>query len=84
MNSSDDPASGLNSWAQFGGVDTDKYTGEIDWIPLTAKGQWQSPTQVRSVRSTTGGDPIPVSFSTDIIEFDTGDPGEQSVLHQYE
>lgn len=74
MDESDDPAEGVTSVAQLGGVDKNKYTGEIDWVPMDAALQWQSPSQIRTVRATTNGSPVDVEFTTPILEFDTGDP----------
>ena len=80
VDASDNPASGVSSVAQLGGVDKNKFTGAIDWVPMNAGSAWQSPSQTRTVRATTNGAPVSVTFVTPIIEFDTGDPGEQPVL----
>lgn len=70
----DNAASGVSSVAQLGGVDTNKYTGEIDWVPMDASWRWQSPSQVRTIRATTDGPEVPFTWSGDSILFDTGHP----------
>lgn len=77
---SDDAAPGLTSVAQLGGVDRNKYTGSIDWIPLTAYTMWQSPSQVRTVRDP-GGRVVTADFTIPVITFDTGDPGALAPPH---
>lgn len=74
LSSTDNAAPGLTSVAQIGGVDRNKYTGSIDWVPMTPYSMWQSPSQTRTVRRTSGGAVIPTYFQHQIITFDTGDP----------
>lgn len=42
---------------------------------MTLTTAWQTPSQVRSVRTTAGGSVIPTTWTYDVIEFDTGDGG---------
>lgn len=72
---SDHIASGVTAQGQIGGIDANKFTGSIDWIPLTLVSAWQSSSSTKTVRTTTGGPAVPATFTTPVIEFDTGDPG---------
>jgi hypothetical protein len=75
LSSTDKPASGVVSVVQVGGVDKNKYTGSIDWLPMTQDSWWISPSQVRTVKKTSTSAAITPSFTSSTIIFDTGDPG---------
>lgn len=76
LTSKDSPASGVVSVAQIGGVDQNKYTGAIDWVPMSPSGFWISPSQVRTARATTGGPVISVTNNIPLVMFDTGTGGK--------
>lgn len=76
LTSKDSPASGVVSVAQIGGVDQNKYTGAIDWVPMTPSTGWVCPSQTRTAQATIGGPVIPVTNNTPTIFFDTGNGGK--------
>lgn len=71
----DQPASGVSSKVAVGGVDRNKFTGSMDWIPLTADSMWQVPWSRRFVSSAAGTVDATLQFNHEIMTFDTGDPG---------
>jgi hypothetical protein len=75
LNDFDDIAPGLTSVAQLGGVDKNKYTGEIDWIPMTQDSWWIAYDVARTISTSSGSAPVTVNFNERRVIFDTGDGG---------
>jgi hypothetical protein len=73
--STDAPAAGLSSVAQIGGLDRNKYTGTMDWIPVDQEAQWISPIQTRTVQVSSTSPLLTLPFTYQKLLFDTGDPG---------
>ncbi|KZV89990.1 acid protease [Exidia glandulosa HHB12029] len=71
----DAPASGVTSRVALGGVDRNKFTGNMDWIPLTSSSMWQVPWGRRFVTRASGTIDATLQFNHEILTFDTGDPG---------
>jgi hypothetical protein len=75
LNDFDNIAPGLTSVAQLGGVDKNKYTGEIDWIPMTQDSWWIAYDVTRTISTSSGSAPVTVDFNERRVIFDTGDGG---------
>ncbi|EJD42585.1 acid protease [Auricularia subglabra TFB-10046 SS5] len=72
----DQPADGVKSVTQVGGIDRNKFKGSMDWVPLTTSSQWQIPNAQRWVTDGSGNtvDGTP-QFTHTTMALDTGDPG---------
>jgi hypothetical protein len=68
---------------QVGGIDRNKYTGAIDWIPMDNDSKWRSPKQHRTIKAS----PTAASFNateyfpSDGFIFDTGFSGYLWIPH---
>lgn len=70
----DNVPSGVQSQVAIGGVDRNKYTGCMDWIPLTNDSMWISPHNERYVSAGSGAPTIDATalFARTQLTFDTG------------
>ncbi|KZW03614.1 acid protease [Exidia glandulosa HHB12029] len=72
----DKPADGVQSVAQIGGIDANKFKGSMDWVPLTSESQWQIPNAQRFISDGSGNTVDGTSqFTHTTMALDTGDPG---------
>jgi hypothetical protein len=74
LNSFDQVASGVSPVVQIGGIDKNKYTGAIDWIPMTQDSWFIAPGVTHSFRASSTSPSTPIQFFQQRIIFDTGDP----------
>ncbi|KZO95676.1 acid protease [Calocera viscosa TUFC12733] len=74
---------GVTSQASIGGLDANKFTGDVDWIPMDPQGMWVNPQSTRWVQlsSTSAWGDVTAHFTHPAIIFDTGDPGLLGVPH---
>ncbi|KAF8312133.1 acid protease [Clavulina sp. PMI_390] len=75
LNSTDQPASGVTSKVDVGGLDRNKYLGTMDWIPVTQDSMWNNPSSQRFVKGSGNWVNATAQFTHTSIVFDTGDPG---------
>ncbi|KAF8310515.1 acid protease [Clavulina sp. PMI_390] len=79
LNYTDKPASGVTSKIDVGGLDRNKYTGAMDWIPITQDSMWTNPSAQRFVKGAGKFKNATAKFSHTSIVFDTGDPGKLGI-----
>ncbi|EJU04520.1 acid protease [Dacryopinax primogenitus] len=74
---------GVSSEGSIGGLDANKFTGEVDWNQMNPQGQWESPACQRIVQASSFSSAIDATdlFNHPILLFDTGDPGLLTLPH---
>ncbi|KZO95678.1 acid protease [Calocera viscosa TUFC12733] len=74
---------GVVSQGAIGGLDANKFTGEVDWIPMGPQEMWTNPSSTRIVQASPSSPLIDATeqFTHPAITFDTGDPGLLGLPH---
>ncbi|EJU04521.1 acid protease [Dacryopinax primogenitus] len=74
---------GVISQGTLGGLDANKFTGAVDWIPIGAQSMWTNPASTRFVQASSSSSVINATaqFSHPAITFDTGDPNLLGLPH---
>ncbi|KZT51842.1 acid protease [Calocera cornea HHB12733] len=83
LDGTEDVPPGVVSQGAIGGLDANKFTGEVDWIPMGPQEMWTNPTSKRWVQASPSSDTIDATeqFTHPAITFDTGDPGLLGLPH---
>ncbi|EJU04492.1 acid protease [Dacryopinax primogenitus] len=73
LDGSEGVPTGVSSQGSIGGLDANKFTGEVDWIQMDPQGQWQSPASQRVVQASSSSSAIDATdlFSHPVVTFDT-------------
>ncbi|EJU04501.1 acid protease [Dacryopinax primogenitus] len=83
LDGSESVPSGVVSQASIGGLDANKFTGQVDWIPMGPQFMWTNPTSTRWVQASPSAtvQDATEEFNHPAITFDTGDPGLLGLPH---